>query len=448
MHFLLLLSFLLASDVVSLDAVGLAPLASSELNPTDMISKAARHLRARSGTSALQTVAKPVALNDSALAEMSSDSDEDDEEKEAEQIDAEIAETEHLIVAAWDVLRRASLPGSAEIIVSKQSDLGVSEQFKKIIASASGVEWYFLGLIVVLMVTVDVVILQHLPEIERMHAILLVLWLLIAASCCAEIWVREGQREGIAWASGYILELIFSIDNLFIINVIFQTLETPRRLMRKALFVYVLCGIFLRFAFHLGLAQAMYSLSCLPYILGAWLVYCGTQQVAYNGRCDEEVVGVTQTTVVRIFKKCMGDRFGEFYDEEGEATFVVSGSKVCMTLLGAAIVCLLIMDLFFSGDATLVKLRIIPNPYITFSSSVIALMTLRAAFFVVRDILSHLSLARYATGLVLCFAGAEMVAARFTEVSGMMSLLAIINIIMLMVTLSALKDNACPARKC
>lgn len=361
---------------------------------------------------------------------------EDDElENEARAIDAELAHSERLISEAWESIRRAPLiPAATDGPGRHLEQRGVLTRIQDLAESVPVVEWYFFVVSIALAIAVDLVVLQHLPEIERTHVGLLAFWVLVAVGFCAEVWTRQGQKEGISWASGYLLELVFSMENVFIFNLIFHTLETPRRLMRKALMVTVLGSMLLRFVFYVGLAEAIYKASFLPFVLAAWLIYCGTQQVAVRGRCEDEAGDVTQTTVVRAFRWCLGERLGEFYDEEGEGIFVFSGKKACVTLLGVAVACLLSADLLFGPDATLVKLELIPNPYVSVSSSVLALFTLRALFSVVRDILSHLSLARYCTGIILLFVGAEMLVARFTEVSALMSVIVVVNVIMLMAT--------------
>lgn len=370
-------------------------------------------------------------------------------EDEALVIDAELERSEHLIIEAWGNIQRAPLillPSESFGRHMEQDRRSIMTRIRDLAGSAPACEWYFFAFAIALVITVDLVILQHLPEIERTHVGILIFWLIVSASFCGEVWVRQGQKEGISWASGYLLEFIFSIKNVFIFNLIFQTLETPRRLMRKALMVAVLGSVVLRFAFHIGLAAAICNISFLSYLLGVWLIYCGTQQVAVGGRCDEEATDVTQTLVVRFFRSCLGGHFGEFYDEEGEALFLVSGKKYCMTLLGAAVICLLTTDFLFGPDATLVKSHLIPNAYLSMSSSVFALFTLRAVFSVVRDVLSHLSLARYCTGLILVFVGAEMLVARFTQVSALMSLVVVANVVMMMAMFSAVRDGACPKR--
>lgn len=374
-----------------------------------------------------------------------------DLEAEAIAIDKELAHSERLISEAWEGIRRAPLI-VAPIGKPRLSRSGGSEdqrsfqtRLRELGESVVVGEWYFFAVVVTVLIAVDLSILQHLPEIERTHLGVLSFWLIVALGFCTEVWVRQGQKQGIAWATGYFLEIIFSVRNIFIFNIVFHTLETPRRLMRKALMVTLMVSILLRFAFMLGLGDLISNIALLPFVLGALLICCGTQQVSVGGRC-EEGADVTQTPIVRALRWCLGGRFGEFYDEENEAVFVRGKKGVCVTLLGVAVACLCTTDLLFSSDATLVKWSLIPNAYVCLSSSVIALFTLRALFFVVRDILSHLSLARYCTGLILLFTGAEMLVAQFTEVSALMSLVVVVNVIMLMATFSAVKDSACPKR--
>jgi len=374
-----------------------------------------------------------------------------DFEAEAIHIQKELDHSERLITEAWEGIRRAPLIvapiGKPRLSRSEQLEdqRTFGTRLVELGESVVVYEWYFFVVVVIAVIAVDLLILQHMPEIERTHLGLLSFWMLVASAFCAEVWLRQGQKHAIAWATGYILEIIFSIRNIFIFNVVFHTLETPRRLMRKALMVTLMGSILLRFAFVLGLGDFIANIALLPFLLGALLICCGTQQVSAGGRC-EEGADVTQTPIVCALRWCLGARFGVFYDEEKEAVFVSGKNGICVTLLGAAIACLCTTDLLFSSDAILVKLSLIPNAYVCLSSSVIALFTLRALFFVVRDILSHLSLARYCTGLILLFTGAEMLVAQFTEVSALMSLVVVVNVIMLMATFSAVRDSACPKR--
>mmetsp|Transcript_9015 Transcript_9015/g.21418 ORF Transcript_9015/g.21418 Transcript_9015/m.21418 type:complete len:500 (-) Transcript_9015:52-1551(-) len=299
--------------------------------------------------------------------------------------------------------------------------------------SAAAVDWYFLTTVLAVIIAMDVAILQQLPETSRTHVVLLFFWLMVTIVFCVEIWLRLGPQAGVVWVTGYALEVIFSADNIFVIHLLFCTFETPRRLMAKALFIGLLSSIGFRFLFLLGLANALDSLMVIPYLVGLWLIYCGTKQVTVH---EDEAVDVTQTAIVRSFRSLLGARLGEFYDEEGEAVFAVQKGKYCMTLLGIVVICLLSADFFLAFDVMLTKAEELPNPYLSFSSSAMAMFTVRAIFFAMRDLFSRFGVVRYGLGLVLLFMGAETLLSRAIYVNALMSCFIISAIVVVSLVLS------------
>jgi len=272
----------------------------------------------------------------------------------------------------------------------------------------------------------DMAILQQLPETSHTHVVLLLFWLMVAVVFCVEIWLRLGPEAGVIWITGYMLEIIFSADNIFVVHLLFCSFETPRRLMTKALFIGLLSSIVFRFAFMLGLASTLDRLAVIPYVMGLWLIYCGTKQVTVP---EDETADVTQTTIVRTFRRFLGERLGEFYDEEGEALIAVQKGKYCMTLLGVVVICLFSVDFFLAFDVMLTKAEELPNLYLSFSSSVLAMFAVRGIFFATRDLLSRFGVVRYGIGLILLFMGAETLLSRAIYVNAIMSC-AIIAVIM------------------
>merc|ERR1719507_2486323 len=125
----------------------------------------------------------------------------------------------------------------------------------------------------------DVTVLQHLPETNRTNLVLLIFWLLLGTAVAAEVWLRKGPRDGLLWLEGYALEIIFSVDRIVVTCLILTTLETPRRLMAKALFIGILGSMAIRWCFLLGLAPMLDRLQVVPYAVGLWLVYSGTQHL-------------------------------------------------------------------------------------------------------------------------------------------------------------------------
>lgn len=317
-------------------------------------------------------------------------------------------------------------------------DDGLQVGLKRMLASAPNMDWYFLAVVLALLVVMDLVVLQQLPETARTHVILLFFWILVAVACCMEVWLRLGPQAGLGWLTGYLLEVVFSIDNVFVFHLTFCTFETPRRLTAKAMFMGLIGSILFRFVFFFGLASMLDRLVVIPYILGTCLMYSGMKQVTSR---DDELVDVTQTAPVRGFRNLLGERLGEFYDEEKEAMLAVSGKKLRITLLGVVVACLLFANFALAVDVTLTKAELFPNAYLNFFSSAIAMFAIRALFFVARDVFNRFTFAKYGVGLVLVFAGAEMLLARAVYVNALMSVAVTVLITTVSVGVSSCKDT-------
>merc|ERR1719499_531574 len=111
----------------------------------------------------------------------------------------------------------------------------------------------------------DLAVLQQLPETTRTNFVLLLFWMLLGVAVGAEVWLRKGPEDGIAWLSAYAMEIIFSIDRVFLMILVFATMETPRRLMSKSLFMSMIGGIIVRWCFlEFGWAITAASLQVIP----------------------------------------------------------------------------------------------------------------------------------------------------------------------------------------
>lgn len=312
----------------------------------------------------------------------------------------------------------------------------VLQRAQAFLESGSVFDWTFLAVALTLLGFMDVTILQQLPETARTHVLLLTFWLLVAVAFGVEVWCRLGPQGGVAWISGYLLEVVFSIDNVFVIHLLFCSLETPRRLTQKALFVASLGTLAARPFLLVGMAPALERLCLIPFALGLWFIYCGARCLA--ARDDES--DVTRTLVVRGLRRLLGARLCTFYDEESEAVFVAAKSQVGMSLLGVAMLSLFTASTVLSVDVALAKMEAVPNGYISFSSTAIAMFAVRALFFVARDIFARFGLSKYGVGLVLLFVGVEALMSRIVYVSALVSVAVAVTIMALAAAASCVGD--------
>mmetsp|Transcript_32476 Transcript_32476/g.103249 ORF Transcript_32476/g.103249 Transcript_32476/m.103249 type:complete len:258 (-) Transcript_32476:23-796(-) len=241
-----------------------------------------------------------------------------------------------------------------------------------------------------------------------------------------------GRRTVYCGCKGSSWSWFFSLDRVFVVLLIFLTLETPRRLMSKALFVSMFGSLAVRWLFISGLAPLLECLRIIPYALGIWMVYCGTRLIALHDD-TEGVSDVTQSSVVCVLRSIFGGRLGEFYDEESECVFVQAKQKCCVTLLGVALLSILFMDGLISLDVALLKQEQIQNAFLDITSAASAFFVIRALFFVVRDVVNIFGLAKYSLGAVFFFLGSQMLLGRMVYISAAVSA----SVVLLIVAISA-----------
>jgi tellurite resistance protein TerC len=292
--------------------------------------------------------------------------------------------------------------------------------------SASAMDWYFFCIIIAFNLAMDIFILQQLPETERTNCALLV-WLLVAMTFGAEIWLRLGVTAAAEWATGYGMEVLFSIDTIFVNHILLATLQVPRRLLAKVMLLGLAGSIFFRLMLYSGLAPVLNRLHLLPAFTGLVLVYCGARcmTVPYDDG-EEDWSDVMHTKLVHWARAILGKRLCEFYDEDGESLLMVSSGKLCVTLLGVVVACQLVVNSLLCLDVVFAKVDEIPNAYLNFTSSVVALFTVRALFFVARDIFTRFELTNAGSGFVIFFVGVELVVARAVYVSAAASFVGIV----------------------
>ncbi|CAJ1330352.1 unnamed protein product [Effrenium voratum] len=295
-------------------------------------------------------------------------------------------------------------------------------------------EWGFMAVVLAMLLTLDAVLLQSLPESRRSHVSVLLIWIAVALACCVEVWVCAGTEAGTTWLSGYLMEMLYSADHVFVMQMIFSSLDTPHRLMPKALYIAMMGSMGFRLIGFLG---APVNTRIFSWILGTVFVYAGISRLARRaGSCPD----VTDSPAVRVLRTLLGERLGEFYDEDGEAILVDVKGKYRLSLLGVVLLSLLFVNFLLSFDVVLAKAESFQDVFLNFSSSALALFAIRSLFFVVRDFFSLSSLTRSTLAVVLLLMGLEMLAGHAVYVSAFTSCLVFACMLALSVGVSTLHE--------
>jgi tellurite resistance protein TerC len=200
--------------------------------------------------------------------------------------------------------------------------------------------------------------------------------------------------------TGYVVELSLSMDNVFVIALIFSYFRVPLEYQHRVLFWGILGALVMRGAMIFGGAGLIHQFDWILYVFGAFLLFSGIKMLFVG---DEEVEP-EKNIVIRLAHRIypvttqfVGQRF--FTQLEG-----------CRALTPLAL-CLIMVettDLIFAVDSIPAIFGITTEPFIVFTSNVFAILGLRSLYFLLVGLLRHFCYLKYGLALVLVFIGFKM----------------------------------------
>ncbi len=204
------------------------------------------------------------------------------------------------------------------------------------------------------------------------------------------------------FSAAYAVEVSLSIDNLFVFIVLFRYFAIPRELQHRVLFYGILGAIVFRgvfIAIGTGLAQFEWTLI----VMGAFLILTGIKVLRADSDLDSSP-DPDRNVLVRTLKSVLPITSG-FRDRH---FFVRELGKLHATPLMIALCVVETTDIVFAVDSVPAVLGISREPIVAFASNILAILGLRAMFFVVAEAMQRFYLLKYGLGLVLIFVGMKM----------------------------------------
>ncbi len=240
-------------------------------------------------------------------------------------------------------------------------------------------------------------------ESLRMSAFYIAVGLLYGAW----IWMELGAKSGSEYLTGYIIEKTLSMDNIFVMSLIFTYFQIPRRFKHRVLFWGILGVILLR-GIMIGVGAALVSqFHWVLYLFAAFLLFTGIKMLF----AEEEAPDISKNKTLKIMKKYL-----RFTDELHGNKFSVklphpqhpSKHVRYFTPLFACLVCIEFADVIFAVDSVPAIFAITTDPYIVYTSNIFAILGLRALFFALDAMIHRFEYLKYALSLVLVFIGGKV----------------------------------------
>lgn len=262
---------------------------------------------------------------------------------------------------------------------------------------------FFICLTIAL-VGLDFFLLQRLDLSGlRQHLALVGFWTLVGIGYNIVVFAEHGSVAGVQWCSGYTLEWLLSIDNLFVFHLIFRLYKTPTKVIHKALFFGIFGAVIFRFALFALVRQLLDLVTWFRFVFGAFLIWSGIQAA------KEEEEEASETQPIIFLRWLLGSRLHNSYGEEQEGNLIMwKDGRATFTLLLPVVCCLECTDLIFAVDSVSAKAAQIPDLWASATSAILAMFALRAMFFVVQDLVQLFGLLKYGLCFILLFIGVEL----------------------------------------
>ncbi|MDH4553972.1 TerC family protein [Pseudomonas sp. BN417] len=230
----------------------------------------------------------------------------------------------------------------------------------------------------------------------------------ISAGLLFGLWVffQKGGDASMDYLTGFLIEKSLSMDNVFLMAMIFSFLAIPRQYQHKVLFWGIMGVIVLR-AIMIGLGAALiHEFSWILYVFGVFLAITGVKMLF--SKVDEHPK-LDDNLLVKFLRKHLRvtDRLHEerFFVRQADAS---GKSLLWVTPLFLALILIECADLVFAIDSVPAIFAITQDPFIVYTSNIFAILGLRALYFALAAMIHRFAYLKYALALVLAFIGAKI----------------------------------------
>ena len=222
----------------------------------------------------------------------------------------------------------------------------------------------------------------------------------------AWVWWYLGAQSGTEYFTGFLIEKSLSMDNVFVIALIFSYFAIPRQYQHRVLFWGIIGVIVLR-AIMIGLGAVLISqFSWVLYVFGAFLIFTGIKMWIVADHMPD----IANNPLLKFLRK----HLRVTPHVEGNAFFVqrpdaISGKPVrWATPLFLALCMVEVIDLVFAVDSVPAIFAITDDPFIVYTSNIFAILGLRALYFALAAMIHRFTYLKYALALVLVFIGTKI----------------------------------------
>jgi tellurite resistance protein TerC len=256
-------------------------------------------------------------------------------------------------------------------------------------------------------------------------------WVSLAMAFNAGIWYFAGPGPGLEFLTGYLVEKSLAVDNIFVIALLFSYFAVPAAYQHRVLFWGILGALVMRGAFIAAGAYVLHQWHWVIYVFGGILLLTGVKMALRK----DEVMDPERNPVVRLARRWLP--LTTRYD--GQRFWTVENGRRVATPLFLVLLLVEFTDLVFAIDSIPAIFAITSDPFIVYTSNVMAILGLRSMYFLLAGVVHKFVYLKFGLSLVLVFVGAKMMLVDVFKVPTAVSLAVIATVIGGSIALSLLR---------
>jgi tellurite resistance protein TerC len=227
------------------------------------------------------------------------------------------------------------------------------------------------------------------------------IWVIVAVGVGVAIWASYGSEFGMQYFAGYLIEKSLAVDNVFVWAMIFSYFAVPREYQHRVLFYGVVGALVFRAIFIAAGSVLIATFAWILYVFGAFLILTGIKMLLQRN----EHIDPAKSKTLKLFR-----RFVPTTDTYEGQKFLTRRNGVLMaTPLLAVLVLVEVTDIIFVVDSIPAIFAVTQEPFLVFASNALAILGLRAMYFLLADLMHRFIYLKLGLSLVLIWVGIKMI---------------------------------------
>jgi tellurite resistance protein TerC len=295
--------------------------------------------------------------------------------------------------------------------------------------------WIWFNLFIIAMLAIDLGVFNRKAHTVSLKEALTwsSVWIALSLTFNAGIYFLRGPDPAIQFFTGYLIEKSLSVDNIFVFVLIFTYFDVPTAYQHRVLFWGVLGTLILRGLMIAIGATLIEDFHWIIYLFGAFLVFTGIRMALQKN----EGVNPEKNPLLKFVRRVLP--VTEHYVQN---RFVVrQAGKLMVTPLLLVLIVIETTDLVFAVDSIPAIFAVTTDPFIVYTSNVLAILGLRSLYFVFATIIHKFYYLKPALAIILTYVGVKMLLADIYKIPTAVSLLIIVLVLAIAIIASLIRDR-------